>query len=113
LAVLLGEELLSEDYGAVLVQHHAAFEVIFDTARQNAGFDIAPGGDEIIGRHCVADAFGFLFDDRALVEVRRDIVRGRPDQFHPAFISLMIGFGPLEGRQERVVNIDDHAIKLA
>ena len=42
-----------------------------------------------------------LLDDRALVELRRDVVRGGADQLHTAIVGLVIGRAPLKpGRNE-------------
>jgi len=47
-----------------------------------------------------------LFDDRALVQVRGDVVRGGTDLFDAAGVRLMVRTGALEAGQERVVDID-------
>ena len=47
-----------------------------------------------------------LLDDRALVEVGRDEVRGRADQLDPAGVRLAVRVGALEAGQERVVDVD-------
>ena len=43
---------------------------------------------------------------------RRDVMRGRADQFDAPFMRLMIGPRALEARQERVVNVDAAAGQL-
>ena len=84
-----------------------------DRARQNLRFDIAPQGYVILWRLGMRDAHDVLFDDRAFVQIARHIMRGRPDQLHPAFIGLFVGVRPLEGWQKGMVDIDDPPIHLA
>ena len=47
-----------------------------------------------------------LVDDRAFVEVAGHIVRGGADEFDTAGMRLVVRPGPLEGGQERVVDVD-------
>ena len=65
-----------------------------------------PLRDEIFGRIAMADALDVLVDDRALVEVARDIMRGGADQLDAALVRLVVGPRALEARQERVVDVD-------
>ncbi|GAA5210838.1 hypothetical protein GCM10023323_40060 [Streptomyces thinghirensis] len=55
----------------------------------------------------VDDADDVLLDDRPLVEVLGDVVRGGTHQFHPALLGLGVGGGANEGRKEGVVDVDD------
>ena len=48
----------------------------------------------------VGDADGVLVNDRSLIQVFGDVVRGRSDQFHPALFRLQIWVGPNECRKE-------------
>ena len=57
----------------------------------------------------MADARAVLFDDGALVEVGRRVVRRRADELDAARVRPMIRLRPDEGRQERVVDVDDAA----
>ena len=59
----------------------------------------------------MGDAGGFLFDDRTFIEVRGDIVGRGADQLDAALMGLVIGLGPLERGQERMVDVDDPAIE--
>ena len=72
-----------------------------------------PLRDEIFRRVAVADALDVLVDDRALVEVARDVMRGGADQLDAALMRLVIGPRALEARQERVVNVDATPRQLA
>lgn len=49
---------------------------------------------------------GVLLDDRALVEVAGDVVRGRADELDAALLGLLVRLGADERRQERVVDVD-------
>ena len=53
------------------------------------------------------DAGDILFDDGAGIEVCRDIVARGTDDLHAPLVGLMIGLRPDEGRQERVVDINN------
>src|SRR5712675_2396135 len=75
-------------------------------ARQHAALDVAALADEILGRIAMADALDVLVDDRALIEVARDVMRGGADQFDAALMRLVVGPRALEPWQERVVNVD-------
>ena len=72
-----------------------------------------PLRDEIFRRVAVADALDVLLDDRAFVEIGGDVMRGGADQLDAALIGLVVGLGALEGRQERVVDVDDRPDSLA
>ena len=53
-----------------------------------------------------------LVDDRALIEVGGDVVGGGADQLHPPLPGLVVGLGPLEPGQERVVDVDGASLEL-
>ena len=55
----------------------------------------------------MADRLDVLPDDRALVEIGGHEVGGRPGELHAPLPRLVVGLGPLEPRQERVVDVDD------
>jgi hypothetical protein len=57
----------------------------------------------------VIDAFGFLFDDRAFVEILRGEMGGGTDDFYAALVSLVIGPRAFETGQEGVVDVDNAA----
>ena len=58
----------------------------------------------------MGDASDVLLDDRTLVQVGGHVVRGRADQLDAAIVGLRVGARPLEGGQERVVDVDDAAL---
>jgi hypothetical protein len=55
----------------------------------------------------VGHARDVLLDDRAGVELLGHVVRGGADDLHPALVGARVGIGAREGRQERVVDVDD------
>ena len=57
-------------------------------------------------RRAVVDPGDLLLDDRAGVQLRRHVVRRRPDQLHPAVVCRLVRVGAHEGRQEAVVDVD-------
>lgn len=61
----------------------------------------------------VGDPLDVLLDDRTLIEVRGRVVGGRADEFHPAGMGLVVRAGPLEGGEERVVDVDHPAVQRA
>ena len=81
--------------------------------RENDGLDIASDGHEIVRRKGMIHPGDVLLDDRPLVEFRRHIMRRRADQLHAPRMGLMIRLGSLEARQERMMNVDQAAFKLA
>ncbi len=69
--------------------------------------DVAALGDEVVHGVLVRDRQRRLVDDRAFIEVDRGEMRRGAYDFHPPLESLVVGFGALEGRQERVVDVDN------
>lgn len=74
---------------------------------QNDGFQIATFSRQIGDGIPMADSGDFLVQDRTLVEILGHIVSGGSDDLHPSVMSLTIGIGTDESREERVVDIDD------
>ena len=72
-----------------------------------------PDRHQLAGGAGVVDPHDFLLDDRPLVEVRGDVMRGRADQLHPAGVRLLIRLGALEAGQEGVVDVDGAAASRA
>ena len=69
--------------------------------RQHPPFDVAALAHQVFRRIARADALDILLDDRAFVEIGCDVMGGGADQFDAARMRLVIGFGPLEARQEQ------------
>ena len=82
-------------------------------AGQDAPLDVAADRDEPLGRLGVRDADDVLLDDRALVEVGRDVVGRGADELDAAVVRLVVGLGALEAGQERVVDVDGPALEGA
>ena len=78
-----------------------------DRPRQHLAFHVAAKADVIVGRLCMRDPYGVLFNDRAFVEVRRNIMRGCADKLNAAFEGLLIGVRALEAGQEGMMDVDD------
>jgi hypothetical protein len=76
-------------------------------ARKDDALYVAPFADQILHGVAVADANDILFDDRPFIEIRRDIVTGRANEFHTSLIRLRVGIRADKGREERMMNIDD------
>ncbi len=74
---------------------------------QHLALDVAPLADEILHFVPVRDPRDVLRDDRPLIQIRRHIVRGRPDDFDPARLRLVVRLRPYERGQEGVVDVDD------
>ena len=55
------------------IEDHAVLEVMAHRARQHAAFDVAALAREVFRGVAVADALDILVDDRAFVEVARNI----------------------------------------
>src|SRR4051812_12629350 len=109
---VMAELLLPEDDGAVAVEQDAAFAVPADRAGQGERFGVAADGHQLARRVGVVDALDLLLDDRALVEVGRDVVRGRADVLDTPVVGLVVGLRALEPGQERVVDVDRAAFEL-
>ena len=80
-------------------------------AGQHHAFDVAADRGDLLGRHRVVDPLDVLLDDRALVEVGGDVVRGRADQLDAARMGLEVRLGALEAGQEAVVDVDRPALQ--
>src|SRR5439155_23654591 len=88
------------------IEDDAVLEVMTHGAREHAALDVAALAREIFRRVAVADALDVLVDDRALVEVARDVMRSGADQLDATLMGLVVGPCALEARQERVVDVD-------
>lgn len=62
---------------------------------------------ELLRAHAVVHTHDVLLDDGTLIKVAGDKVGGSTDNLHTTVISLVVGLGTLEGRQEAVVDVDD------
>ena len=94
------------------IEQHPVLEELATRAGQHAALDVAPLAHQIVGRVAVADALDVLLDDRALVEIGGDEMRGRADQLDAARMRLVIGLRALEAGQERMVDVDAAPLQL-
>ncbi len=57
----------------------------------------------------MSNSHDVLLDNRAFIQIGSHVVRCCADQLYAAFVRLFIRVCPLEGRQERVVDVDNPA----
>src|SRR5258708_722188 len=96
----------TKNNGLATVKQNPLLDMPLNSASQRDTFNIPPDGCQLLRRHAVIDPLDFLLDDGPFIQIGRHIMRGRTDQLHASIKSLVIGLGPLETRQKRVVNID-------
>ena len=95
-----------EDDGLVAVPDDAVLGVPLHGAGEHGALDVGAAGLQVGGIHRVVHAGDVLLDDRALVEVFRDVVRGGADELDAALLGLAVRGGADERGQERVVDVD-------
>ena len=100
---------LGEDDGAVAVQKDAVFQVPTKAPGEHRAFDVPADAHQLVGVVGVVDPPRVLLDDRAVVEVRRDVVARGADELHAPLEGLVVGACPGERREERVVDVHDPA----
>lgn len=91
------------------VEEHSLLRHPLHGGGQNLGFDITSLVDEFLGSHAMIDPRDSLLDDRPLVEIGGDKVRGGAGDLDAPVVGLVVGLGALERRQEAVVDVDDLA----
>lgn len=91
------------------VQKHTALGEVLDGGGENIALNVAASVSQLLGAHSVADTHNVLLDDWPLIEVAGDKVGSGANDLHTAVVSLVVGLGTLEGRQETVVDVDDTA----
>lgn len=69
-------------------------------------FEVASETDEIGDVMAVTDRGDSLVNDRAVIKDSGGVVGGCANEFHAAFVGLVVGLGPGKGGQEAVVNVD-------
>ena len=89
------------------VQQHPIFEMPAQAPGQHGTFDVPPDSAQLLGAVPVVDPAGVLLDDRALIEVGRDVVTGGADQLDAPGKGLVVRAGAGEGGEEAVVDVDD------
>ena len=106
-----GRPLSGEDDGAVTVEQHPVLGVPAHCLRQHPALDVLSLGLQHGHRVLVPGPRHVLLNDRPFIEVRRHVVRRRPDELDPARVRLSVRARPLKGRQEGVVNVDDAPVQ--
>ena len=99
-----------EDDRSVAIHEDAALRVEADGLGEDAALHILAECHHVGRGVSVGDTGDVLLDDRALVEVGGHVVGGRADQLDAAIVGLRVGARALEGRQERVVDVDNAAL---
>ena len=97
----------SEHDRLAAVDEDAVLEVGAHGTGEHGRLEVAAGSGERGDVVAVADADRLLVDDRPLVEVVGGVVGGRADQLDATVVGLAVRVGPGEGREERVVDVDD------
>lgn len=90
--------MISEDF---------SFNVLSNRTGEDDFFEVTSFGNEGFWRVTMCDANDVLFDDGAGIEFGSDVVTCRTDNFDAAGEGLMIRFCADEGRQERMVDVDN------
>jgi O-acetylserine/cysteine efflux transporter len=98
---------LAEDDGLVAVEQDPVVGVPADGPGQGEALGVPADGHQLGRAVRVVDPGHLLLDDRPLVQVGCDVVRGRADQLDPARVRLVIRPRALETGQEGVVDVDD------
>ena len=106
------EGLSGEDDGPACMTENAVLCVCLDGAQKGCAFQVAAGLDHVGGGVGMVDGFGDLGDDRAFIQVCGDVMGGGANDLHAAGVSLMIGSGALEARQEGVVDVDAPSLQF-
>src|SRR6267154_95305 len=88
-------------------------EVQVDRARQDDSFQIAAFADQIVDRITMTDPDDVLLNDRAVVQLLRDVVARGADELDAPVVRLVVRPRSNKRRQKRVVNVDDPVGKSA
>ena len=81
--------------------------VVTDAACEGDTFTITSEAHQVLRLVEVLDAFDFLLDDRAAIELRGDIMTCCADEFDASFMRLLVWVGSNERGQKRMVDVDD------
>src|SRR5262249_2833403 len=103
----LQDGALAEDDGLVAVEQDPVVGVPADRPGQGDALGVPADGHQLGRAVRVVDPGHLLLDDRSLVQVGGDVVRGGTDQLDPARGRRVIRPRALEAGQEGVVDVDD------
>jgi O-acetylserine/cysteine efflux transporter len=98
---------LAEDDGLAAVEQDPVVGVPADRPGQGDALGVPADGHQLGRAVRVVDPGHLLLDDRPLVQVSGDVVRGGADQLDPARVRLVIRPRAFEAGQEGVVDVDD------
>jgi len=105
---------LPTEYDALVVVHDdPIFDVSLDGGNQNVLFQCPSLPEQVVHFIAVRNARNVLFDDRALVQICRGVVRRRADQFDAPLVRAMVRPATHESRQEGMVDVDDAIVEAA
>lgn len=79
---------------------------------QNSALGLTAPAYEVLHRVAVRCSSDALFDDRTIVQHGRGVVGSGTNQLHSTFHRLVIGPRPREGREKRMVDVDDPPFPL-
>src|SRR4051794_25190161 len=82
-------------------------EMIPHAASEGEPLTIAAEPQQVGGQMEVLSADHLLVDDRSGIQLGGDVMAGRPDELHAAFVRLHVRIGPGEGGKEGMMDIDD------
>jgi hypothetical protein len=77
---------------------------------ENQSLQFSPLTHHVFDRVAMRDSAHVLFDDGALVQLRRHIMGCGTNDLDPALLGLLVGARACEGGQERVVDVDDASL---
>lgn len=101
-----------ENYGFIPVKQDSVLQLPAHGAGEDHFFEVASFLEKVIEGIAMGDADNILLNNRAIIEYFGHIVAGGADELYPARERLMVGFGAYEGRQERVMDIDNSVLVL-
>ena len=90
--------LLRENDGAVSDEEHTVFGPHPHRSGKYETFGILTEFNDVSSRVTVIDASDVLFDDRPLIELSGDEVRGGADQLYSPMVRLVVGLCAFEAR---------------
>ena len=89
-----------------------ALRMPLQRAIEHDALELAADYGEALSRQRVIHALHALLDDRAFVEVSRDVMRRCADELHAARVRLVIRLRALEAGQEGMMDVDGAAFEM-
>ena len=100
---------LVEHHSLMSVKQHPPLGEVLHGGCQHVALDVASSVGQLLRAHAVVDADNVLLDNRTLIQIAGDEVRGGTDNLDTTVVGLVVRLGALKRRQEAVVNVDDTA----